>query len=209
MRRTVDVGRKFASVAVLGTAIVLVGSLGIASAATGGTFILGKTNFARTTTVLKDSTGVPLSLFAPAGKAPLTVNRGVKVANLNADKLDGLDSTQFQRKLPQLVWHKLTLVNNWVNFNGTARPPAWARDAQGVIHFRGAIMETANTNAQFTTLPASIRPAVALWLVTDLLNAAPGRIDIATSGVVTVEAATNAAAARGLTNLDGITYSLH
>ena len=29
------------------------------------------------------------------GHAPFTVNSGTKVANLNADKLDGLDSTSF------------------------------------------------------------------------------------------------------------------
>jgi len=35
----------------------------------------------------------PLSLIASPNHAPFKVNTGVKVANLNADRLDGLDST--------------------------------------------------------------------------------------------------------------------
>jgi hypothetical protein len=37
----------------------------------------------------------PLSLIASANHAPLKVNSAVKIANLNADKIDGLDSTVF------------------------------------------------------------------------------------------------------------------
>ncbi len=39
--------------------------------------------------------GPALSLTVNSGKAPMRVNSAVKVANLNADKLDGKDSTQF------------------------------------------------------------------------------------------------------------------
>jgi type II secretory pathway pseudopilin PulG len=41
----------------------------------------------------------PLSLRAAANHAPFKVSTAVKVANLNADMLDGLDSTSFQRRL--------------------------------------------------------------------------------------------------------------
>jgi len=37
----------------------------------------------------------PLSLLAASGHAPLKVNTQTKVANLNADQLDGLDSSKF------------------------------------------------------------------------------------------------------------------
>jgi hypothetical protein len=40
--------------------------------------------------------GVPLELYAKAGAAPMRVNSAVKVTNLNADRLDGLDSSQFR-----------------------------------------------------------------------------------------------------------------
>ena len=64
-----------------------------------GTFILGKGNSTTTTTTLSNSNGVPLSLNSRSGSAPLKVGSSTKVSNLNVDKLDGLDSTQFQRAL--------------------------------------------------------------------------------------------------------------
>lgn len=75
------------------TALVL-GS-GTAYAATGGNFILGKSNTAGAISTLTNNNGTALALNSAAGSAPLTVNRGVKVANLNADKLDGKDSSAF------------------------------------------------------------------------------------------------------------------
>jgi hypothetical protein len=66
---------------------------GTAVAATGGTFILGKANSADSVSTLSSSVGSALSLRSPAGSAPLQVNRTVKVARLNADLLDGIDST--------------------------------------------------------------------------------------------------------------------
>ena len=76
------------------------------------TFILGQTNSAGNTTSLSSplagkkalqvtntSTGASataLGLNVASGHAPFTVNSGTKVANLNADKLDGIDSTGFR-----------------------------------------------------------------------------------------------------------------
>jgi hypothetical protein len=83
---------------------------GTTYAATGGNFILGQSNSASSTTALSSGTTGPafkvtstntaagataLRLNAASGHAPFTVNSGTKVANLNADKLDGLDSTAF------------------------------------------------------------------------------------------------------------------
>ncbi len=81
---------------------------GTGYAATGGNFVLGSANTADKTTSL---TGTPASGAAlkvtnanpgPAaaftvntGIAPFTVNSTTKVAKLNADKLDGIDSTGF------------------------------------------------------------------------------------------------------------------
>ena len=92
--------------------IVALGGAGYS--ATGGNFILGRSNVAITSSALtahlngrtlqlqNSNTGAaatPLALFAAAGHPPLTVNSATKVANLNADKLDGFDSTQFANKL--------------------------------------------------------------------------------------------------------------
>ncbi len=72
---------------------------GTAVAATGSTFITGRGNSATTTTTLTNSGGIPLSLAARAGSAPLVVNSTVKVGRLNADLVDGLDSTNLQRRV--------------------------------------------------------------------------------------------------------------
>jgi hypothetical protein len=83
---------------------------GGAYAATGGNFILGQSNSAGSKTSLSapiadkalqltnTSTGAgatALGLSVASGHAPFTVNSGTKVANLNADKLDGINSTGF------------------------------------------------------------------------------------------------------------------
>jgi hypothetical protein len=69
----------------------------VAYAATGGKFVLGQTNKANKATTLKRTTSGPaLNLVTkPSSTAPFTVNSNGKVANLNADSLDGLDSSSF------------------------------------------------------------------------------------------------------------------
>jgi hypothetical protein len=84
---------------------------GLAYAATGGNFILGKSNSAGATTSLSatpksgsalsvtDATsGLPAAAFKVTSAAPFTVNSQTKVANLNADLLDGLDSSAFVQR---------------------------------------------------------------------------------------------------------------
>ncbi|MDQ1687242.1 MAG: hypothetical protein QOK42_217 [Frankiaceae bacterium] len=79
--------------------IAVVGGLGVAEAATGGTLILGARNDAGAITTLTGSAGTPLGLNAPSGYAPLTVNSPTRVTNLNSDLLDGVDSTALQRRV--------------------------------------------------------------------------------------------------------------
>ena len=97
---------------VMATIAVFIAIGGTTYAATGGNFILGQANSAGNTTslsaplagkkalqVTNASTGAgasALGLNVATGHAPFTVNSGTKVANLNADKLDGIDSTGFR-----------------------------------------------------------------------------------------------------------------
>lgn len=67
----------------------------VAYAATGGKFILGKTNKAnKVSTIKRTTSGSALNLVTKSSSnAPFTTNGHGKVGNLNADRLDGLDST--------------------------------------------------------------------------------------------------------------------
>lgn len=78
---------------------VVVGAItlgGVSYAATGGSFILGRSNAASSQTLLTNSgSGPVLGLSTRSGQAPIGVSStSGKATNLNADKLDGLDSTQ-------------------------------------------------------------------------------------------------------------------
>ena len=80
-----------------GALCMLVLGSGTAVAATGGKFILGRSNSASTTTTLTNTKGTALSLRAPAGRAPLAVNTSTKVSRLNADSVDGVSSENLAR----------------------------------------------------------------------------------------------------------------
>src|SRR4029077_20228686 len=83
------------AVIALSLALVL-GGVGMAGAATGAAFILGRSNSETSTAKLSDSRGTPLSLSAPKNKAPLAVNRSVMVKNLNAQYLGGLSAASLK-----------------------------------------------------------------------------------------------------------------
>ncbi len=82
---------KLSPVAVIATTLIMAAAgVGIADAATGGDFILGKANSESSTASLANSKGTPLSLSAPKNTAPLAVDRSTMVANLNAGSVGGL-----------------------------------------------------------------------------------------------------------------------
>jgi hypothetical protein len=107
------VGR--ATVFLVGLAVILALVFGLASAALGAnnqSFILGETNVATLITRLAGPDGVDgamfevrnndaddddtaLSLKVQAAEAPMTVNSQTKVTNLNADKLDDQEASDF------------------------------------------------------------------------------------------------------------------
>src|SRR6476469_7810616 len=75
----------------IGSAIVAVGLIAIptaANAANGGSWLLGRSNYASSETKVTSSGGTPLNLVAKSGYAPLKVNSSKTVTNLSADKLD-------------------------------------------------------------------------------------------------------------------------
>ncbi|WP_460793606.1 hypothetical protein [Nocardioides pacificus] len=86
--------RSFLQAVALAVALVL--AIDYASfAATGQSMVLGKLNKAnQVTTVVRTNAGPALSLVTKPGSPPFKVKQPAKVANLNADRVDGLDSSQ-------------------------------------------------------------------------------------------------------------------
>jgi hypothetical protein len=96
VRRAGRAVRSLGPATVAVTVALIIGAAGFADAATGGNFLLGRTNADNATSVLSDSTGVPLSLNAPSGKAPLSVNSSLQVNRLNAQYVGGQSAKQLQ-----------------------------------------------------------------------------------------------------------------
>jgi hypothetical protein len=96
----------------------------------------------------------------------------------------------------------LTLINGWTNAPfGTSN--AAVQLVNGAVHFRGAIATT-GTNAEPFVLPKAFRPLDEVYVPVDLCDATNGRLDIAPTGVVTVEAEGSAFSnAQCFTSLDG------
>ena len=110
LKKVMFVGK--ATTFMVGLAMILALTVGVAGAAfgaNGANFLLGKSNAANTITQLVGSVAGPglqidnnstdaaataLDLQVEAGKAPMKVNSDTQVANLNADKVDGLSASQ-------------------------------------------------------------------------------------------------------------------
>src|SRR4051812_4977470 len=112
---------------------------GVGYSATGGNFVLGQANTATSQSSLSSATpgktlvltntdpsatSRALALNVPSGHPPFEVNSGAKVTSLNADRVDGLDSTAFTRfgtaqtGAPNIGAGGLVDVTNTGNANG-------------------------------------------------------------------------------------------
>lgn len=80
----------------LGVTIVAVLGAGVATAADGGSLVLGHHNTATKTTELKDPHGTPLELVGKKSDAPLKVNSSKEVTHLNAALLGGQSASSLQ-----------------------------------------------------------------------------------------------------------------
>ena len=115
--------------------------------------------------------------------------------------------------VPALVWHNLTLINDWANYwapVGSPRRPGYAIDVQGVVHLRGAITQTVTPGFHdFAFIPKAARPAVRIFLPAAMVAGTPGAISIAHDGEMDVREDVQFSDAEQFTSLEGITYSLH
>jgi len=102
--------RRLSPATVMSAAALFIALGGTTYAATGGNFLLGKTNSAGATSALnsgvttgptlalKNTGGKPAASFTTSGsQPPFLITSGTRVVNLNADLVDGLDGTDFLR----------------------------------------------------------------------------------------------------------------
>jgi hypothetical protein len=190
------------------TVLVLAGNT-VTYAATGGKFILGFTNKANKATTLKRTTSGPaLQLTTTSGSnAPLVVNGKGKVANLNADSLDGKDSSAFQSKVGPFVWHNLPVSGAWSTYDSD--PPQYAVRL-GVVYFRGSISGGTDGSIGFT-VPAEARPVRSnsyVYLTVDECSGATGRIVMSTldGSAYVVSDPADTSAANCFVSLEGVSY---
>ena len=180
-----------ATVFLVGLAVILALMFGVAStvsAHTGnkGFFHLGHKNVSKAmSTLVKQGPGPALSLMVQSGQPPMKVNSTGKVTNLNADRLDGKDSSQLATKTSE-AWHEIgaqgepAFGGGWSN----ATPPyicsapvdpscpvyntaGFYKDSLGNVHLKGSIkFDLSNCGGGFCSsiafrLPAGYRPAKA------------------------------------------------
>jgi len=126
--------------AVVTSAALLVAGFDLATyAATGDSLLLGKLNKSGTTTTVNNlGRGPVLNLIGGKPYPPLQVNSKKKVANFNADLVDGFDSTALEPGLTRIlmaakgstppgspVYRRVSMAAGtyWVSVTGLARNP--------------------------------------------------------------------------------------
>ena len=122
----------------------------------------------------------------------------------NAQCFTSLDGAQFAKSATSFT--NLTLKNGWTN-GAFGASKAAVRTINGVVYFKGAIATTGTNPVPFT-LPKAFRPATNVFVKVDLCNATNGRLSIAPSGVVTVQAEGGTFSnAQCFTSLDGASFA--
>jgi hypothetical protein len=155
-----------AGIAAGAIATLIIGS-GTAYAATGGNFILGKANAAGTTTSLKNPNGTALTLTSRPGTPALRVSNGVKVPQLNADKLDGRDSSQFALTSGRTAYKRA--LGAWEDLDGDGVGDAIVAFAQCPLGSRltgGGFTDFTETGVVVDNSPTGAR----IWVVAALAD---------------------------------------
>ena len=195
---------------VVGYIALFVALGGTTYAATGGNFILGRSNTASSTTSLSSSGSGPAlkatntsigtagSFNVTAGHPPLKVNSGTKVANLNADKLDGKDSTALLDKCPSPATVKFGRI--CAGSPGTATFWTGAEDYCAGLGLRLPSLGEAITLAKGFDVPGVADTGQRFWSDA-LFDFPPKSIAVSEGGFLLFESADNPEQTVCVTNL--------
>jgi hypothetical protein len=109
-----------------------------------------------------------------------------------------------------LLWHELPLENGWTaypapEFGGT---PEYTKDAEGFVHFTGALYGEAKTSKAIATLPVGFRPHHGAWVAVGNSNGAfnPFSVNlwITAEGAINVE--NGEKAVNNFVSLEGVEF---
>lgn len=98
----------------------------------------------------------------------------------------------------------LTLTNGWAPY-GPGTGNAAVSQVDGIVYFKGAIATTGSIASAFT-LPSDMRSTKYAYVPVDLCNSTKGRLIIAPTGDVSVQAETLFSNAQCFTSLDGASF---
>ena len=109
----------------------------------------------------------------------------------------------------ELVWHNMILQNSWVRHSTTdSYAPSYAKDANGFVHFRGAIKNGTGITAVITELPAGFLPNITVHMpaatVTSIASIRVQGMDATAADQGKVNCSHNGNTSR--TSLDGVSY---
>ena len=179
------------ALAVLGAATLLVGGIQlVATAATGGPLLLGKSNTADKTTKLK-TTGnkAALSLKSKSGKAPLKVSNSTLIKKFNADLVDGKSLEQISptRYLMTVGTSNTTTGAASSQFVATTALPPGTYEAS-----MGGIIEDTNESlacffVDYTKLTQPV-PDASGYVMVAFMDTADTGVDIGSNSVTTIVA---------------------
>ena len=103
----------------------------------------------------------------------------------------------------------LALINGWTAAPFSTTAPAIMLDCAGIVHFKGAIAAPVGAVLAPFCIPAGMVPPTNLFVPVDMVSAAKGRLNITSTGSVTLQAFTAIAAeATAFTSLEGASYAL-
>ena len=131
-----------------------------------------------------------------------TVSVQAETSFSNAQCFTSLDGASFDRNTSSGT--PVTLVNGWTNAPFSTSNASF-RVLSGIVQLKGAI--AGGTTSLAFTLPAAARPSTTVYVPIDLCNSANGRLIIAPSGTVVVQAESSFSSAQCFTSLDGASYA--
>ena len=106
-----------------------------------GLGVLGKSPTAPAVAATNSGGGPALALTVNSGTSPFTVSSATKVANLNADRLDGLDASAF----PQQASGKTTTITNRIVIPANTGTPHLLFDVPALGEVSGVCYSDSNT----------------------------------------------------------------